>query len=100
MSIIFSRVTVTNDSYDETEFFVDGMPDSICELDMYPDFQDYCEDCDHEYLTIEVESFTYGEGETEHADEDFLYDLARLDFEDFRERNDVDLLRRYNFETT
>ena len=98
MSILFSKVTVTNESFDEIEFFVDEMPDCVSDLEFYPTFQDFCEDCDTDYLTVEVESYTYGDGETEHADEEFLYDLSRIDFEQFREKNNVDLLRRYSFE--
>ena len=99
MSVLFSKVTITNDSGEYTEFFVSGMPQDGDDLSIYLPYQEFCEDIDdEESLTAEVESYTCGTGELENADDDFLFNLYETDFVDFTTQPDVDFLRCYSFE--
>jgi hypothetical protein len=69
MSKMFSIVTLTAESGETEEFFARGMPqdeDDIFNLDEATDFfDDLSMD---QWITVEVKTYVYGEGETEPAD--------------------------------
>ena len=64
MAILFSAVTVAADDA-QAEFLVFGIPASIDDLEDWTAFEELTEQLDREQeLTVHVESYLYGGGET------------------------------------
>ena len=92
MSKLFSRVCLTTDSGSTDEYLCPGMPDTeeqITETDGYRDFLE--DNPDVESVTVDVEHYLYGEGESENADEDDIAEFEKRG-EDFLNSDEVDYL--------
>lgn len=92
MSKLFSRVSLTADNGSTDEYLCPGMPDTeeqITETDGYRDFLE--DNPDAESVTVDVEHYLYGEGESENADEDDIAEFEKRG-EDFLNSDEVDYL--------
>ena len=74
MGVLFSKVHLTADNGSTEEFLCAGIPEEEADLEDWTAYQDFLEDNpDAEYLTAEVKSYIYGEGEPYRANE---YEIA------------------------
>lgn len=92
MSKLFSRVSLTADNGSIDEYLCPGMPDTeeqIADTDGYRDFIE--NNPDAENITVDVEHYLYGEGESENADEDDIAEYEKRG-EEFLNSNEVDYL--------
>ena len=92
MSKLFSRVSLTADNGSADEYLCPGMPDTeeqITDTDGYCDFIE--DNPDAESITVDVEHYLYGEGESENADEDDIAEFEKRG-EDFLNSDEVDYL--------
>ena len=65
MAILFSQVTLSNEYYGTTEFFVSGYPQNVDDLQGWCAFDDYTDEIDDACsIDVHVEAYLYGEGET------------------------------------
>lgn len=90
MSIRFSRVTaMTNEK--SAIFLVGGIPQSVEDLKGWTAFQEYMADIKNIPVTVSVETYTYGEGETVDATpEEIAYVYKRIEMRaDFIETRTV-----------
>ena len=79
MSKLFSRVSLTADNGSTDEYLCPGMPDTEEQI------------TDAESVTVDVEHYIYGEGESENADEDDIAEFEKRG-EDFLNSDEVDYL--------
>ena len=92
MSKLFSRVSLTADNGSADEYLCPGMPDTeeqIADTDGYADFLE--DNPDAESITVDVEHYLYGDGESENADEDDIAEFEKHG-EDFLNSDEVDYL--------
>ena len=92
MSKLFSRVSLTADNGSTDEYLCPGIPDTeeqIADTDGYCDFIE--DNTDAESVTVDVEHYIYGEGESENADEDDIAEFEKRG-EDFLNSDEVDYL--------
>ena len=92
MSKLFSRVCLTADNSSTVEYLCPGMSDTeeqITETDGYADFLE--DNPDAESVTVDVEHYIYGEGESENADEDDIAEFEKRG-EDFLNSDEVEYL--------
>ena len=92
MSKLFSRVCLTADNSSTVEYLCPGMPDTeqqIADTDGYADFIE--DNPDAESVTVDVEHYIYGEGESENADEDDIAEFEKRG-EYFLNSDEVDYL--------
>ena len=92
MSKLFSRVSLTADNGSTDEYLCPGIPDTeeqIADTDGYCDFIE--DNPDAESITVDVEHYLYGEGESENADEDDIAEFEKRG-EDFLNSDEVDYL--------
>lgn len=95
-SFIFSKVTITADNDSYTEFLASGIPENEDDLTIYTDYQTLLEDDpDIQSVTVEVETYSYGDGESENADYELLEELANTDIE---ESDEYTLIQSHSFE--
>ena len=92
MSKLVSRVSLTADDGSADEYLCPGMPDTeeqIADTDGYCDFLE--DNPDAESITVDVEHYLYGDGESENADEDDIAEFEKRG-EDFLDSDEVDYL--------
>lgn len=92
MSKLFSIVCLTADNGSTDEFLCPGMPDTeeqIADTDGYADFLE--DNPDAESITVDVEHYLYGDGESENADEDDIAEYEKRG-ENFLNSDEVDYL--------
>ena len=92
MSKLFSRVSLTADNGSTDEYLCPGMlvtEEQIADTDGYCDFIE--DNPDAESITVDVEHYLYGEGESENADEDDIAEFEKRG-EDFLNSDEVDYL--------
>ena len=74
MAVLFSKVQLHADNGSCEEFLCGGIPDSEGDLEDWTAYQNFIEDNpDASNMTVTVESYVYGAGETYRADE---YEIA------------------------
>ena len=83
MAILFSQVTLSNEYYGTTEFFVSGYPQDVDDLQGWCAFDDYMDEIDDSCaIDVHVEAYHYGEGETVTATpEEVAYMMMRMDWD-------------------
>ena len=92
MGKLCSRVSLTADNGSTDEYLCAGIPDAeeqIADTDGYCDFIE--DNPDAESITVDVEHYLYGEGESENADEDDIAEFEKRG-EDFLNSDEVDYL--------
>ena len=97
MSKLFSRVSLIADNGSVDEYLCPGVPDTeeqITETDGYCDFIE--DNPDAESVTVDVEHYLYGKGESENADEDDIAEFEKRG-EDFLNSDEVDYLDYNHF---
>ena len=92
MSKLLSRISLTADNGSMEEFLCPGTPDTeeqIADTDGYRDFIE--DNPDAESITVDVEHYLYGEGESENADEEDIAEFEKRG-EEFLNSDEVDYL--------
>lgn len=97
MSKMFSVVTLSSEYGMWVEYFTPGSPD--CADDLLDDEvirDDLANQPKDSAICVEVETYLYGEGETERASEEDLGDLSRR-FDALRESSQIDEISSHSF---
>lgn len=83
MAILFSQVTLSNEYYGTTEFFVSGYPQDADDLEGWCAFEKYADEIEDSCsIDVHVEAYLYGEGETVTATpEEVAYMMMRMDWD-------------------
>jgi hypothetical protein len=99
LSNVFSIVTLTaNESQESIETYVSGRPSCLEDLLDCESIREYIYDLSQvETVSVEVQSYIYGDGESENADEDDLK-YFKKHFDEMIAENDVDQIGKYSFE--
>lgn len=97
MSKMFSLVSLSSEYGLLVEYFAAGCPD--CAEDLLDDdviWDDLASQPKDSSICVEVETYLYGEGETERAGEEDLADLSRR-FDELREDGQLDRIGAHSF---
>ena len=83
MAILFSQVTLSNEYYGTTEFFVSGFPQDADDLEGWCAFEDYTDEIEDSCsIDVHVEAYLYGQGETVTTmPEEVAYMMMRMDWD-------------------
>jgi len=99
MAVLFSKVALLADDCESTvEFLVCGIPQDEDDLKGYTAYDDFVEEhSESEFFDVEVESYVYGDGETQTANEYEIEAFAQRG-EDFVNHPDVQITQKLSFE--
>lgn len=97
MSKLFSKVTLTADNGSTDEFFCNGIVNCEEDLENVDAYEEFLEDnLDAESIEVESSAYSYGEGESENADDEELTEIANMG-DDFIRSDEVDEIESSNF---
>lgn len=92
MSKIFSFVTLTAENGGTCEFYASGIPQDCDDLADSEQYCDFIEGVGGQRVSAEIRAYSYGEGESERADDDDLKYVAEH-FEEMYQRDEIDWLQ-------